>query len=295
MNLVKVSIVMAYINRKEQLMHTIKTIINSMYKNIELIIVNDFSDKDQSIDMIEEQYKDKIQFIKIINIKKEEKTWINPCIPYNIGIKQATGDIIILQNPEVCHVGDCISYVVKNLKKNSWLTLNCYGLGNFDHNNIVYNIYENNYKVYDYIKLLSDNSNSRIGGNSALGDGNVQGWLNHPNFFTAYHYFGAIYKTDLFDKMNGGFDEDYKDGINLDDIDFVKRLIYNKIQIVGNYFHKDVPFTIHLYHTKAPSIVDNPKEKHDINKKIFDKKCKEMNLDNNVDIKNGFFMPFVLI
>ena len=40
----------------------------------------------------------------------------NPCIPYNIGIKAASGDIIVLQ-PEVMHIGDCLSFINDNLNE----------------------------------------------------------------------------------------------------------------------------------------------------------------------------------
>ena len=66
--------------------------------------------------------------------EREEKKWLNPCIPYNIGFKESTGDIIIIQNPEIYHVGDCIKYVVDNLELGDWLTLNCYGSPNFKFN-----------------------------------------------------------------------------------------------------------------------------------------------------------------
>jgi glycosyltransferase involved in cell wall biosynthesis len=292
-NLKKVSIVMSYLNRKDQLLCTLNTIVSSQYKNIEVIIVDDGSDEDQRLDDVQELYRDKIKVIKIINIDESKKTWLNPCIAYNIGIKEATGDIVIIQNPEIAHIGDCISYVVKNLRLNQWLTLNCYGLGNFSHNDKVYTFYkeEKVIDIYNYIKTLIT-LKSGPGGNSALGSGDVQGWLNNSrDFFTAYHYFGAIYRKDLMTKMNGGFDEEYKDGINLDDIDFVKRLIYNNIEFVSNDFSEYQPFTIHLYHTKSKSLCINPHEKHAINKKVFDRKCTEMNMNNEVNIKTGFKMP----
>jgi hypothetical protein len=285
----KISIIIGYYNRKIQLFYTLHTIKKSKYKNIEIIIIDDCSDNPE--DIINKNDLEKFNMdIKLILIKKEEKTWINPCIGYNKGINLSTGDIIIIQNAEVCHIGDCITYVINNLQKNDWLTLNCYGLNNFSEN---LNIYKknNNIDIYNYInEIWKMNSYSVIPGGDHAFNKNPGGWLNHYLFhFTAYHYFGAIYRDDLFNKMNGGFDSDYANGICLDDCDFVKRLIYNKIQFTINIFSEDEPFVIHLYHEKSKNIIENPIEKFNINKKIYSERCK--NMDFTDDFRLYKFMP----
>ena len=285
----KISIIIGYYNRKTQLFYTLKTIEKSSYKNIEIIIVDDCSDNISDV-LKDSDFEIFSMDIKIISIKKEEKTWINPCVGYNRGISESTGDIIILQNAEVCHIGDCINYVINNLKKNNWLTFNCYGLNDFKDNDYIYS--QNNSKViYNYINKiwLENNYTLRPGGNHAFNK-DPGGWLNHYLFhFTAYHYFGAIYRDDLFNKMNGGFDLDYSNGICLDDCDFIKRLIYNNIQLTTNIFSDDEPFVIHLYHEKSKNMIDNPLEKYNINKKIYSEKCKNMNFTD--DYKLYKFMP----
>ena len=101
----KISIVMSYFNRKEQLKLTLQS-IKSNYLNKEIIIVDDNSREDQKVESFINTFKNNLD-IKVITITEKEKTWVNPCIPYNIGIKAASGDIVVLQNPEVMHVGDC--------------------------------------------------------------------------------------------------------------------------------------------------------------------------------------------
>jgi hypothetical protein len=233
--------------------------------------------------------------IKLIKITKEEKTWINPCVGYNKGISQSTGDIIILQNAEVCHIGDVLSYVIKNLRPNDWLTFNCYGLNNFNDNENIYSL-SSNKDIYNYInKIWKENNNYSIipGGNHAFTN-NVGGWLNHYLYhFTAYHYLGAIFRNDLMNKMKGGFDLDYKDGLCLDDCDFIKRLIYNNIQFTTNTFSESEPFVIHLYHDRSKNMCSNVEEKFMINKKIYNKKCEYMNITN--DWKLNKFMPYPIL
>jgi len=289
----KISIIIGYYNRKKQLFYTLKTISNSLYKNIEIIIVDDCSDNPTDI-LNESDFHNFNIDIKLISIKKNEKTWINPCVGYNRGIRESTGDIIILQNAEVCHIGDAISYVVNNLKKNNWITLNCYGLNNFKDNEYIYS--HNNNDIYKYINQIwkEKNNYSIIPGGNSLFKNTVGGWLNHFLFhFVAYHYFGAIFRDDLLNKMNGGFDLDYANGICFDDNDFIKRLIVNNFEFTINTFCELEPFVIHLFHEKSTHLINNKEEKWNINKKIYDEKCKNMNITNNWKLCN--FMPHPVI
>jgi len=288
----KISIIIGYYNRKKQLFYTLKTINNSSYKNIEIIIVDDCSDNPEDI-LNNNELEELNMNIKLISIKKEEKTWVNPCIGYNRGIKESTGDIIILQNAEVCHIGDAISYVKNNLCKNNWLTFNCYGLNNFKDNDYIYT--HNNDDIYKYInKLWKEVDYSVVPGGNNTFKNSVGGWLNHFLYhFVAYHYFGAIFREDLFNKMNGGFNPDYANGICFDDNDFIKRLIANNFQFKINTFCKSEPFVIHLFHEKSKNIIHNKEEKWNTNKKIYDEKCKNMNITNDWKLCN--FMPNPII
>lgn len=293
-NLKKISIVMAYYNRKPQLWFTLKTIQNSSYKNLEIIIVDDCSDENHAIDDSIAKIFD--LNIKIIKISRQEKTWINPCRAYNIGFKRASGDIIIIQNPEVCHIGDCISFILDKIRLGQWMTFNCYGLGNYKHNDILYDIYDNGINIFNQVNAKLINNIDRRGGNSAMGDGNVQGWLTHyPNFFTAYHYLAAIYKKDLMGKMNGGFCEDYQYGIAFDDNDFIKYLIHHNFEFVTTEFCNDKPFAIHQFHDKPQSLIDNPREKWDINSKVFQRRMAEIGANTFLDPHAGFDMPIPLV
>lgn len=269
-----ISIVMAYFNRKEQLILTLESIKKSLHKNLEIIIVDDNSRNDQKVELFIDKYKDNLD-IKVITIKEKEKDWVNPCIAYNIGIKHATGDIIVLQNPEVMHVGDCLTFINNNLNENDWLSFNCYGSPSFSFNeNIVKTT-----NIYEKIK----NTQFNIGGNSVVRD-DVGGWLNHyEKHFVAYHYLAAIYRKDLFEKMDGGFNEKFKDGIGADDDELIKRLLYNKFNFKIPKFDHNMPFCIHLYHEKSNSLKTYD---YRVNKNLFFECCKEMNFvpENNIAV-----------
>jgi len=89
--------------------------------------------------------------------------------------------------------------------------------------------------------------------------------------------------------MNGGFDPDYANGICFDDNDFIKRLIVNNFEFKTNIFCNSEPFVIHLFHEKSKNIIHNKEEKWNINKKIYEEKCKNMNITNDWKLCN--FMP----
>lgn len=300
----KVSVVMTSYNRKPQLLQTLKTILKSKYaKFTEIIIVDDGSDDIHRFDKLMYLTTEEAQLfrqlnIKVIYIEKFQKMWKNPCIAYNIGLKHAIGDIVIIQNSEVCHVGDCIEYVVKHLKHNDWLTLNCYGLGNTDHNDTLHALFSQSLNMTDFCSNAYNYVNTLIKSptniyNENLNIASHQGWLNHfVEHFTAYHYFGAIYRTDLIMKMDGGFCNKYAYGICWDDNDFIKYLIYNKFNFKINSFTDTNPFVIHQYHPSLSNIPKYSKEYyHSINKEVFRKRMNKINANMNVNIHDGFEMP----
>lgn len=313
MSTIKVSIVMAYFNRKEQLVYTLESIKKSIHKNVEIIIVDDNSRESQRVLTFIENVKGELD-IKVITIEENEKTWVNPCIPYNRGFAEATGDIIIIQNPEVMHVGDCIDCIVKNLELNDWMCFNCYSSPGVEFNNIIERQNHNCEQIYDTInnaiktaqsiydatpeneryKYVSCNREMLLKGELFLIGGNsvarndVGGWMNHYNgHFVAYHYLAAIHKTDLIEKMNGGFDSEFKNGIGGDDDEFIKRLIFNKFNFKTTKFEKNIPFGIHLFHEKPEQLKVRSKYNFGNNWHVLKKLCEKMGFFAIVDINDN--------
>jgi len=225
---------MGYINRLTQLEVTIKTIIKSKHKNFEIIIVNDGN---EDLNFLIEKYKD--YEIKIID--NHEKEYINPCMTYNNGINIASGDIILLQNPECCHVGDILTTINTLLKENNYLAFSCYYLDNYKKNDVLTKILfenenknknKNNFwnekKIKDLLRFTLDYSNDSTLPKSK------KGWCSHHYYNPNYlHFCSAIYKSDLI--KIGNFSDDYKNGICFDDDDLVRKIILNKFKL--SYFH----------------------------------------------------------
>lgn len=225
----KISIVFAYYNRRNLLINTLNSIIKTKYNGqLEIIIVNDASKKEQRIDDVNNLFP--LLDIKLINIKKDKKWWINPCIANNIGFAFVTGDVIVLQNPECLHIGDIISYVADNIEENKYLVFGCYAINK------------------EKTKLICDGKDIR---DTIHPTNNIKvklcksqnKWYQHKKFNPrALNFCAAITNKDL--KDLGGFDEKFAKGIAKDDREFICRV--NKKGMSVDMV--DCPFVVHQYH-----------------------------------------------
>jgi len=118
----KLSVVMAYYNRRKHLINTLKSIEKSSIKDFEVVVVDDASDYEHQMNDLPEIFP----FLRVLRIEPEEKKHINPCIPYNIGFRESKGEIILIQNPECFHYGDILSHVIDNLKESDYNVYSCY-------------------------------------------------------------------------------------------------------------------------------------------------------------------------
>ena len=212
-----ISIVMAYHNRRRQLLMTLDSI--RYFGNPEIIIVDDASD----------ERIDDISGITLIRIEPGQKTWVNSCIPYNMGFAQAKGDVIIIQNPECIHIGDILKYT-ENIKEGTVFSHAAYSL---DYH-LEYNDYDPDGLRY---LILGEPQRSQI---------EHHGWYNHSKYRpVGYHFCMSMMRTDL--ERLGGFDETYAPGVGFEDDDLVRRIkkAGMDLQII------DDPFVIHQKHKRT--------------------------------------------
>lgn len=260
---------MSYYNRREQLLKTLYSISLSVMnkENIEIIIVDDCSDNEHKITDLNKGIFGLT--IKVIEVKKEDKWWINPCVPFNMGFKETSGDIVVIQNPECIHFGDCLTIINENIKDNTYINFACYSI---------------NQGTTEKILKLDNNSNILINIESIISpmyNGYVletgdNGWYNHKIFRPVfYHFLSAMYKKDLYD-LNG-FDARYAEGISFDDNEFLRRIIRKNMRVnIVNY-----PFVIHQWHYTGNNNIDSSRAAQLVRK--------NENLYNNITMQEKTF------
>ena len=242
-----ISIVMTYYNRKPQTLETLKG-FERMYANnynFEVVIVDDNSNDENRL---EEDIKQFSFPINLIVITKEEKgDRINPCLAYNKGFKEASGDIIIIQNPECYHVGDILKHTIENLNEQDYFTYSCFTANSAEITNQIIN---------SKSPLCLINNENFLNKNFYAMDNHNLNWYNHPykvedgngSRCTNYHFCSAIYKCNL--DLIGGFTEKFKYGFCYDDNELLHRIKHN-LKLNIKCIDPNNCLVIHQWHPKT--------------------------------------------
>jgi GT2 family glycosyltransferase len=198
-----ISIAMSYINRRGLLIETLKSIIRSEYKDIEVVIVDDTSEENERIEDLVNVYP----FIRVIRVEKEEKWYISGSMPWNRAIANCKGDIVIMQNPECLHVHDVLSYVAENADDTNYISMSVYSL-----DKILTNELPLKDNLLEYFNTLPQQHVKEY-----------IGWYNHSEYNKTYYPFCAVLTRKNMDEL-GGFDERYAAGVGFEDDDFINRI-----------------------------------------------------------------------
>jgi hypothetical protein len=221
-----ISIIMTACNRSKQTYFTLKTIMNSNHKEIQIILVDD-----SVIDPImEEELKKYPFYIDFIKINEVNKNWVNPVINYNIGFNYIKGSKVVIQNAEVCHIGDVLEYIGSQIIDDIYYVCDVRASKSNITNEVIYNNNINTIDIYQ--------------------NNNIFGiWYQGINRLLNYHFLTGM-TVDTFNKIKN-FSYDYTMGIAYDDDDFVLKIIANKIEI-KNLFYNEYNFGgIHLWHNSS--------------------------------------------
>jgi len=250
-----ISILMAYYNRLPHLRRTLHSIAQSSIKDVEIIIVDDASAPEQRPNSACNEFPQ--LNIKIHNVDKVDKWYINPCVVYNTAFSLSTGDIILIQNPECIHVGNILS-ACTNVTSTEYISFACYSLDE-----------QQTLKIQaSPVTILFPHINKK----PATEGG--EGWYNHPIYRQGGYHFASCITRDNFNAL-GGFDERYAHGVGYDDDELLYRikLLGLKVTIPTEpyVYHQN-----HYYQTGVANANHWPNPKVD-NKQIFEERTKKEN------------------
>lgn len=234
-----ISIIMTASNRSNQTYYTLDTFARSTFKNIHVVVVDD-SDSDPLEEHILRRYPFYIDFIKV---NRQSKSWHNPCVNYNVGFQHVKGSKVIIQNAEVCHVGDVLQYVADNVNEFAYHVFDVVASNGFASNKRIHELGTESLNILQHAYLFQVI------------------WYQSVNRNAQYHFLTAMPRA-IFDII-GGFSFDYSYGCSYDDNDFLLRIKSKNIPI-NTLFHTDVNVMgIHQYHVFAPNSWDQGKEQCD--------------------------------
>ena len=231
-----ISIVMAYFNRRQQILNTLQNFQEfyaSQY-HFEVIIIDDNSIPEHQLT------NDLFSFtfpIKYHIISKEEKgKRINSCIPFNKGFEMASGNIVVIQNPECCHMTDILGHVLEKLEKNDYFSYSCFSG----------NSHEVSKKILQKRALTPEIIQENLQIKPYL-------WYNHPKEKpSGYHFCSALHKSVL--EKIGGFDTQLQWGYAFEDDLFLHNVQkWAKLFIVP----PDKGWVLHQYHETDKNRVKN--------------------------------------
>lgn len=241
----KISLVTATFNRSLQLKRGLMSILaqDNLPPDMEIIVVDDGSVDDTKavIDYLRSEADKKYPFLTIKYIYLHHPEHRISSIPRNVGIKQASGDIIIFTESECLHIGNTINQILQKMidyPNNTPVATQIWSMGQ----NIYKKLDEESFKYparilsHPYAQLTdSANMDNKKAPNA---DFAITGSIN-----CVTGCFFACQKQWLEDI--GGFDEEFE-GHGWDDWDLFNRLAkYDK-----GIIHCDDIVVIHQWHEK---------------------------------------------
>jgi hypothetical protein len=182
-------------------------------------------------------YKEELNIKYIFTGKRNSPSrmiWRVPGFVLNIGVKQSTGDIIVICCAEMFHINNTIELLTNAVE---------------DKTIAIPKARDDNGKFLSYLE-------------AARGDVNINVYNSQPPLENVKFPFLIAMKWDDFVSI-GGYDEDFT-GTDYDDTDFVGRLVKN-----GCTYKETEAKTIHLWHPRLVMTAERaPRFQH--NKRLYE-------------------------
>ena len=243
----RVSFIYPYFERPSVFLATLRS-LEYYYsdESVEIVIVDDGSHPGL-VPLFPDGFKIPSKVVSIL-----DKNGINPCLPINVGVRHANGEIIILSSPEVVHT-DSIFKLANGFKEfgiKDYSVFEVFAITDqLTNSRMISSLTHRDFM--NEFSLLKNNLNKDLGFNGYSYSNPVGSWYNHGEIKPSRLNFLSAISMDSFHQL-GGFDERYRTGTGFDDYEFLRRLIRQ------NYKIKDISGgpAIHLEHEEVSSRSD---------------------------------------
>jgi glycosyltransferase involved in cell wall biosynthesis len=236
-----VSVILPYYNRKELLKLTLDSFQHFYSGNpdLEVVIVDDGSNDANRVEKLCSEYNLKLQLVRI-----ENKTGINPCYPYNVGVRKSTGDTVVLSSPETLHTTNMfeISDNFRNLNDRTYLQFSVFCLTD----EISKGVISSNawfYNKLDFINGQKPLFYENLGERGYSFNNSYGSWYTHSKIRPSCLNFFSALTRDNYYKLSG-FDERFRSGTEYDDVEFRDRVL----KLVDHIVWVDDAAAIHVDH-----------------------------------------------
>jgi len=242
----RISIVMGYKTRIQQLTLTLRTISLFPHQDTEIIVVDDNSN---------DGVGDLVSRFKNLNLRVipfGSAPHINPCVVYNRGFRIATGEIVIIQNPETLYLTNVLEYARQNLTDAKYLTFSCFYTKQDKHSALGQLLCASDHELLNKIRSVVDLNRKQ--------------WYNHATYRPrCLHFCSAITRTNL-EKL-GGFDERFADGYCFDDEEFLTRI--RRMGLAVRIVPSEEELVVHQWHPSGSAYLSDKDRLWQKNKKLF--------------------------
>lgn len=237
----RISITMAYYQRPDLLRNSLWAYhhLHPDRGDVEFVIVDDKSAEALRAQPVVDELS------RVLDIKlfyRENKTGCNPAQPINISAKQASGEILVITNPETLPLTPILDQLdAAGVPSESYIIAPCYSVSE-EKQRIIAALDPTKPSFVDEVRArlqMNDRQATRDGDDA---------WYIHPQLFPrALYFFAAMPRADFIEM--GGIDEDYQMGYAWEDTDFINRLAMKGTQM--SFLNGAV--VLHQHHYTSPA------------------------------------------
>ena len=258
----RVTIVIPHFERSKLLDLNLRR-INALYANqkVEVIIVDDCSRKSMR-PIVPSEFKLKLRIVQI-----QDKNGINPCTPFNMGVKHAEGELVVLTSPEVIHTQSIFEMTpsILEIEEDQYYVVPVFAVTDQKINSDLLGT-RGSAQIHTIVLSNLKEFESNLGVNGYSYANELGAWYSHPVFKDSKLNFLSIISKNSYLNI-GGFDPRYRKGTGYDDLDFLRKLQIRGFEIV---YLKSLP-ALHIFHEEVSS-TSNYRKRLNSNEKIYHSK-----------------------